>query len=300
MPTSPGGARDGDHAALAPHGTLDRFYADPGERQAVLAGLFDDTARHYDRITTLMSLGTGGRYRRDVLRRIGVRAGSRVLDVACGTGQVSAAARRLVGPGGTVLGVDPSEGMRRVAESRGVATLAGTAERLPVQDGEFDVVVMGYALRHVSDLVAAFREMHRVLRPGGTVAILEVTPPPPHAVLRRALLKLYLKHFVPPASLLATGSRRAMELMRYYWESIEHCVEPERILGAMRDAGLGSPAHHRTLGIFSEYTAVAPGGHAGPVRAYADEEPTPPITTVLVRSTRGAGRPTPSTGRGPA
>ncbi len=279
---------------------LNRFHGDPGDRQAVVNRLFDDTARHYDRITGLMSLGTGARYRRDVLRRIGVGAGFRVLDVACGTGQVSAAALRLVGPGGTVLGVDPSEGMRRVAESRGIRTVAGVAERLPVRDGAFDAVVMGYALRHVSDLIAAFREMRRVLRPGGTVAVLEITSPAPQAVVRRALLRLYLKHLVPMASLLATGNRRAMDLMRYYWESIERCVAPPTILGAMKDAGLVSPAHHRTLGILSEYTAVAPSGHAGPARTPADEEATPPITTVLARSTRGAGRPTPSTGRGPA
>jgi len=93
------------------------FYTEP-ERQTVVNRLFDDTARHYDRVTGWMSFGTGARYRRDVLRRSGVGAGSRVLDVACGTGQVAAAALRLVGPDGVVVGVDPSRGMRRVAEAR--------------------------------------------------------------------------------------------------------------------------------------------------------------------------------------
>lgn len=236
---------------------LEHFYAEPEQRQRVVTGLFDDTARYYDRITALMSLGQGGAYRREVLRRVGVRAGSRVLDVACGTGQVSGAALRLVGPGGAVVGVDPSEGMRRVAEGRrGIRTLAGTAERLPVEDGAFDFAVMGYALRHASDLVAAFREMRRVLRPGGTVVILEITPPEGWAA--RAVLRLYLKRIVPPASLVVTGNRRAMELMSYYWESIERCVSPAAILEAMGRAGLENPARHRTLGVFNEYTAAAP------------------------------------------
>lgn len=244
------------HEALAPHAILRDFYTDAEQRQAVVNRLFDDTARHYDRITGLMSAWTGHRYRRAVLQRIGVRHGSRVLDVACGTGQVSRAALRLVGSGGIVVGVDPSEGMRRVAERHGIRVVAGTAERLPVSGAAFDFVVMGFALRHASDLIAAFREMRRVLRPGGTVAILEITPP--EARVPRALLKFYLKQLVPPASWMVTGTRRALMLMRYYWESIEHCVSPGSILEAMTQAGLKGAEHHRTLSILSEYTAVAP------------------------------------------
>jgi demethylmenaquinone methyltransferase/2-methoxy-6-polyprenyl-1,4-benzoquinol methylase len=237
---------------------LPEFYVRPEERQAVLGGLFDDTARYYDRITGLMSGGTGARYRREVLQRIGVGPGSRVLDVACGTGQVSEAALTLVGPTGVVLGVDPSEGMRRVAEKRrGLRTVAGTAEKLPVGDGTFDFVVMGYALRHASDLIAAFLEMKRVLKPGGTVAILEITAP--EGRFARAALKFYLKQIVPPASYVVTGNRRAVQLMRYYWDSIEQCVSPALILDAMGRAGLEGPTRHRTLGIFNEYVARAPG-----------------------------------------
>jgi len=253
-----GNASTTESVRVAPHDVLTRFYERPEQRQAVVDRLFDDTAGHYDRITSLMSFGTGARYRRQVLARIGVQQGSRVLDVACGTGQVSAAAMSLVGPTGRVVGVDPSEGMRRVAETRrGVRTLRGTADSLPVPDASFDVVVMGYALRHAADLVAAFREMRRVLRPGGTVAILEITPPARR--ITRGVLKFYLKALVPPATLLVTGSRRAMELMSYYWDSIEHCVPPDTILNAMARAGLESPTRHRTLGVLNEYVATAPG-----------------------------------------
>ena len=241
---------------LPPHGVIGRFYEEPSQRQGVVTGLFDDAARHYDRVTTLMSLGTGRRYRRSVLRRLGVGPGTRVLDVACGTGQVSRAALELVGAGGDVLGVDPSAGMRRVAASRGVIAVEGSAERLPVADGAFDVVVMGYALRHVADLHAAFREMRRALRTGGTVAILEITAPRSRAC--RTLLRAYLKGVVPPATLLVTRSRRAMELMSYYWESIEQCVPPDAILGAMSAAGFTGARRECSLGIFNEYVATAP------------------------------------------
>jgi demethylmenaquinone methyltransferase/2-methoxy-6-polyprenyl-1,4-benzoquinol methylase len=72
------------------------------------------------------------------------------------------------------------------------------------------------------------------------------------------LLRAYLKHVVPPASLAVTGSVRALRLMRYYWESIDTCVSPEAIIGAMGRAGLEGAVRHRTLGVFSEYVATAP------------------------------------------
>ena len=171
--------------------------------------------------------------------------------------QISAAALQLVGPGGVVLGVDPSDGMRRVAEEkRNIRTLPGTAECLPVDDRSFDVVVMGFALRHVSDLVSAFREMCRVLRPGGTVGILEITAP--EGALSRMLLKLYLKRIVPLVACSVTASRRAGELMSYHWESIDQCVRPSAILAAMEAAGLRNPTRHQRLGIFNEYVSTAP------------------------------------------
>ncbi len=250
-----GSAASSSDDALPPHPVLTGFYSDAAERQSVVNRLFDDAAPHYDRITGLLSGWTGRWYRRRVLHRIGVRSGSHVLDVACGTGQVSREALRLVGPSGVVVGVDPSEGMRRVARSHGVSTLEGTAERLPVADGAFDVVVMGYALRHVSDLIGAFREMRRALRPGGAVVVLEIGLP--ETRLGRWLLRLYLKRLIPAVCRL-TASRRASTLMRYYWASIERCACPAEIVRAMTVAGLENPVHRRTLGVFIEYEAVAP------------------------------------------
>lgn len=250
-------ARSSSTDEMAPHGVIPGFYAAPDARQGVVNDLFDDVARHYDRIVALMSMGSGTRYRRSVLKRIGVGEGSRVLDVACGTGLVSAEAIRMVGSTGDVVGVDPSEGMRAVATSRrGVRTCAGTADNLPFPDGTFDFVVMGYALRHVADLVAAFKEMRRVLKPGGTVVILEITAPEQRWA--RWLLRCYLKRVVPPASLLVTGNRPAMRLMAYYWETIAECVRPETILEAMARAGLEQPSRHTTMRIFNEYSARMP------------------------------------------
>jgi len=241
--------------ALPPHPVLNEYYDSAEVRQDVVTNLFDETAVHYDRVTGLMSLGTGAAYRRHILRGAGVGPGAKVLDVACGTGQVSTAAMKLVGPEGSVLGIDPSDGMRRVAETRrGVRTMHGAAGALPVDDASYDFVLMGYALRHVDDLTTAFKDMHRVLRPGGKIIILEITAPPGR--LRRMLLRTYLRQIVPPMGLLVTGNRTVMRLMRYYWDSIEQCVRPEVILGALAEAGFADPVRQVSLGCFTEYIAT--------------------------------------------
>ncbi|WP_238940671.1 class I SAM-dependent methyltransferase, partial [Pseudoroseomonas ludipueritiae] len=97
--------------AQAPHPDLTGYYRDAQERPGFVRRLFDDTAVHYDRINSVFSLGTGAWYRRHALKRAGLKPGARVLDVACGTGLVTREALRLAGPGGTVLGLDPSAGM---------------------------------------------------------------------------------------------------------------------------------------------------------------------------------------------
>lgn len=245
---------DGAASAIPPHPVLRAYYDDPESRQQAVDAIFDAAAVHYDRITALMSFGSGAWHRRDVLRRIGVQPGSRVLDVACGTGQIAASAQQIVGPSGRVLGVDPSAGMRHVAQSRRqVETRGGTADDLPVDDASFDFVIMGYALRHAADLIATFREFRRVLRPGGKVVILEITAP--QRGIGRFALKVYLRHIVPPLSLLVSGSKPAYRMMTYYWDSIDQCVQPEVIVSAMSSARLCAPQRRITFGMLSEYIA---------------------------------------------
>jgi demethylmenaquinone methyltransferase / 2-methoxy-6-polyprenyl-1,4-benzoquinol methylase len=116
---------------------------------------------------------------------------------------------------------------------------------------------MGYALRHVADLRTSFEEMGRVLRADGKVVILEITAP--KGRVSRALVKFYMKQIVPPASMLVTRSLKARQLMRYYWDSIEQCVDPEVILKAMDEAGLREPKRETAMnGFLTEYIATAP------------------------------------------
>jgi demethylmenaquinone methyltransferase/2-methoxy-6-polyprenyl-1,4-benzoquinol methylase len=199
-----------------------------------------------------MSLGTGRRHRDVELRHAAIEEGMRVLDVGTGTGALAELARDRTGPSGRVIGLDPSAGMLRQGRWSRCDGVQGTADRLPLADHTMDRLTMGYALRHVADLHTAFSEFHRVLRPGGRLLILEIRCP--EGGWRRGLLKLYLKHLVPELARLR--GREARRLMRFYWDTIERCVPPERILAALRGAGFEEPGCRMTGGVFAAYTAM--------------------------------------------
>jgi demethylmenaquinone methyltransferase/2-methoxy-6-polyprenyl-1,4-benzoquinol methylase len=238
--------------SLAPHPTIEGHYREAGRRQEYVDSLFDRAAPHYDWICRMMSLGSGALYRRQALQRLGVKPGMSFLDVATGTGLVAREAVTLAGSG--VVGLDPSRGMLEQARRTVAAPLVqARGEALPFPDARFDALSMGYALRHVSDLHAAFREYHRVLRPGGRVLILEISRPSSRAGFW--LARLYLKRLVPFVTRLGTGSADAQRLMDYYWDTIEHCVAPEAILDAMRRSGFAATRRVQG-GLLSEYVGT--------------------------------------------
>jgi|SRR5436190_10469126 len=240
----------------APHEPIvARYPAD--DKRAYLRSLFDRGAPYYDRVNGFGFLWTGGFYRRRALRRAGLRPGMAVVDVACGTGPVTRACLDVLRGDGRVVGVDPSAGMLAVAQQRvrGAEFRAGHAEALPVADGGADFVVMGYALRHVAELERAFAEFRRVLRPGGTLLVLEVSRPSTRLGL--LLARTYFRDVLPLSTRLVTRSKDAREMMSYFWETIEACVPPETILAAMRAAGFVNERRRTELGVFSAFTASA-------------------------------------------
>lgn len=237
-----------------PHPVLPKYYASAELKAGFVKDLFDETAILYDRINTAAFLGTGLWYRRRALARAGFRPGMRLLDVAAGTGAMSQAAA--TGGGESIVCCDPSANMLALAAAKvkTAAIVRASAEQLPLTSGRFDFLVMGYALRHVSDLRRAFDEFHRVLAPGGRLLILEISRPPSR--WKAALARAYFGRIVPLMSLAVTGRRRAMNLMRYYWDTIDACVPPHLIIAALQQSGFANVQRHVELGLFSEYTAV--------------------------------------------
>jgi demethylmenaquinone methyltransferase / 2-methoxy-6-polyprenyl-1,4-benzoquinol methylase len=243
---------------LSPHPVLDEYYPSESQRRERVDAMFDASAEHYDWINAMMSFGSGRRYRREAMERHGVEQGMHVLDVGSGTGVLALIAQERVGDGGRVVALDPSEGMLTQARANGVReTMTGLGEDIPFEDGQFDMLTMGYALRHVADLEKTFREYRRVLKPGGKVLLLEITRP--RNRLGLFLLRLYMRGVVPALTRVFRRSRDAQVLMRYYWDTIENCVPPETILAALKSAGFQQVERKAVMGIFSEYSGRAPG-----------------------------------------
>lgn len=238
----------------APHAPLSKYVATPAERQRFVIDLFDRSAPFYDRICEVMSFGSGLRYRHGALVRGGLKSGMHVLDVATGTGLVARAALAIVGGHGRVIGLDPSAGMlTRAREDITRRLVRGLGDSLPIASGSFDFVSMGYALRHVDHLETAFTEYRRVLKPGGRVLLLEITPPRSRA--GRVAARLYFKRIVPLMTRAITHSADGVRLMQYYWDTIEACVPPEMIMSALTRVGFDNVERQVVQGIFSEYRA---------------------------------------------
>lgn len=257
MTTTPHPSDPSHEPVRAPHGPLASYYRSEEERAGFLREIFDSTATDYDRVESWLALGTGPWYRRQALLRAGLAPGMRVVDVGFGTGLVAAQAIRIIGSAELLTGVDPSPGMMGASPLAGqVKLVEGKAEHIPLPDASADFISMGYALRHVSDVSAAFAEFRRVLKPGGRLCVLEITKP--EGRLATALLRAYVRGVVPTLARLRGARTNTPRIWRYYWDSIEACAPPPRILQALRDAGLAEVERHVELGVFSEYRARRP------------------------------------------
>lgn len=241
---------------IAPHPQLRQYYRESEERQGFLNELFNRTAYQYRNIDKATGFGSGLWYRKKALQLAGLKSGMKVLDVACGPGLVTQCALEVVGPSGSVAGLDPSIGMLREAQKGMCRNLVrGVGEHLPFPDGHFDFLSMGYALRHVPDLRGAFAEYRRVLKPGGIVLLLEISRPRSSLVL--LLSRFYIKTVLGAAFTAGTGNQDMKTLMTYWWETTEQCVPPETIVEALQETGFQDCTIREWFsGLLRDYRAV--------------------------------------------
>jgi len=244
-----------DEPKLRPHSPLRSYYGEDKARHGYVMDLFDKTAHHYDTIERVF-LNGGLHYRRFSLSLAGLRKGMKVLDVAIGTAAVAKGAIKIVGSEGQVYGVDPNRGMLGQAKKAvDIPLTRGVAQELPFANDSFDFVTMGIALRHVSDLVAAFGEYHRVLKPGGRLWILEGHVP--SSKLGLSLARFFWAKVIPGMTLLTTRDRDAKLLMDYYWDTVEFSADSDKIVGALAEVGFDQPRYKLVVpGAFCEYSGV--------------------------------------------
>jgi demethylmenaquinone methyltransferase/2-methoxy-6-polyprenyl-1,4-benzoquinol methylase len=233
------------------------YYADPARRLTLMRDLFNRSARYYNLVNLLVSLGSGAWYRRFCLRRAGLRPGKIVVDIATGTGLLAREALTLTGKTGTVIGVDVSEAMLAIAQRNlGIPLIQASAEALPFKCGIADFVTMGYALRHVADLQQAFTEAKRILRPGGTMLLLEVSAP--RNRISRALAGVFIGFLIPRLSQLTARDVRARNLMQYHWQTILSYMPPDVVMRVMRDSGFEKVACTSYIDLFHYYIGHKP------------------------------------------
>lgn len=203
--------------------------------------MFDGIARRYDLLNRLMSFGVDRRWRRRTVRALALPGDGacRVLDVATGTGDLAIDVAR-THRGAEVVGVDPSEKMIEMGRPKLVArrlddrvTLRlGDAQALDFPDASFDGVCIAFGIRNVPDRALGLREMARVCRPGGRVAVLELGEPRRGVIA--PLARFHIRQVVPRVGAWLSGAKE----YRYLQTSIAAFPPPEEFAALMRASGL--------------------------------------------------------------
>ncbi|MDH4103408.1 MAG: ubiquinone/menaquinone biosynthesis methyltransferase [Thermoleophilia bacterium] len=195
---------------------------------ALVRGMFDRIAPVYDLMNRVMTAGLDQRWRRLAVGEV-VWPGDRVLDACCGTGDLAVAAERR---GGRLVGLDFSPRMleRARRKSGTIEWVQGDALALPFPEADFDSATVGFGVRNLEDLEGGLRELARVLKPGGKVAVLEITCP--RGILR-PFFRLWFDVLVPFAGRVLPGG----EAYTYLPASVRRFPGPEDLSALMGRAG---------------------------------------------------------------
>lgn len=217
--------------------------------------LFGAIAPRYDFLNHLLSFSCDRLWRRRAARRVRnwLRPGARVLDICCGTGDLTfaleRAARKQAGGRVAVCGGDFVHGMlvrareKANARSSGSCFLGVDALALPFANGSFDLIAVAFGFRNLANYAAGIEELRRVLRPGGLLAILEFSEPPGPVFSR--LYRFYFERILPGIGGRISGNRRAYG---YLPASVARFPSPEDLAEGLRTAGFTSVRFERWMG----------------------------------------------------
>ncbi len=220
------------------------------ERQSLVQGVFNSVASRYDLMNDLMSFGTHRLWKRFLLSKTGLKEGGTAIDVAGGTADIALLMADKVGPAGNVTVFDINkemleEGRKKCIDRgfvRGIDFVQGNAEEIPFEDNSFDVATVGFGIRNVTHIDRAFKEMARVVKPGGKVLCMEFSKP--NVKLFEMAYDAYSHNVIPAIGEVVTGDRGAYE---YLIESIRKFPPQEKLKEIMTDAGLFNVKYYNIL-----------------------------------------------------
>ena len=235
---------------------------DAKEKVKLVAGVFHSVAAKYDLMNDLMSGGVHRLWKRFTIELSGVRPGNKVLDIAGGTGDLTAKFSRIVGREGKVVLADINDSMLKVGRDKlidkgivgNVEYVQANAECLTFHDIYFDCVSIAFGLRNVTDKDAALRSMLRVLKPGGRLLVLEFSKPQ-----SAALGKLYDTYSFTALPMLGKLFANDADSYRYLAESIRMHPDQETLKQMMQNAGFArSEYFNMTGGIVALHRGLKP------------------------------------------
>ncbi len=221
------------------------------EKQSLVADVFHSVAKKYDVMNDLMSFGIHRLWKRYTIDCSGVRSGMKVLDIAGGTGDLTAAFSRRVGPTGEVILADINDAMLEVGRDKlrnrgivgNVRYVQANAEELPFADDSFDIITIAFGLRNVTDKQKALESMFRVLKPGGRLLVLEFSKPV-QPMLNQAY-DFYSFNVLPKMGQLVAGDA---ESYQYLAESIRMHPDQDTLKSMMEVAGYEQVTYHNLTG----------------------------------------------------
>lgn len=224
---------------------------DKDEKVAMVADVFHSVASKYDLMNDLMSFGIHRVWKRFTIDCSAVREGQKVLDLAGGTGDLTAKFSRLVGEKGEVVLADINDSMLKMGRSKlrdmgivgNVSYVQANAEALPFPDNYFDCITISFGLRNVTDKDKALRSMFRVLKPGGRLLVLEFSKPV--IKLLNSAYDAYSFHILPKIGEMIT---RDADSYRYLAESIRMHPDQETLKGMMEESGFDNVNYFNLTG----------------------------------------------------